>query len=148
MKVFHQPNRFQDFVATTTTQTNAGIVTVTAAGLVIVSSDTPTYLLGQWARVGVDIRMLKGGASGLSELRLRRAAGTATMLNKDTDLSTRDLIVSNTFHLAGATWNMVYGDWFECSLGGTYQWELFGNSGGSDSTVAIGDARIEIQSFR
>jgi len=122
---------------------NAGIVTITAAEVTVLTLGTFGLVAGDRLLVFVQVLAAKGGAAGLNFLAVKKLAGTA-----DVNWSWGDTqAFEQSWVLAGEPKGSNFCAIGNCTVTGTCTVGVTGTSGGSDSTVAIGSARAHFIQF-
>ena len=117
---------------------NAGIVTITALGVTVVSLPSMTVAAGDRVLVCVVLTAVKGATAGDVGVVLDQSAGTATgaFAHDSSFLRNIESVLANgnlSITLAGV---------YKIAGAGTMTLRLFGESSSSDSSVAVGAADI------
>lgn len=148
MLAYHGPFLMRALIKERLAASNPGLVNVGPGPITIVSSDSFDLISGEWVRIAVDVRMTKGAGPGLSQLAMTQdGTSSAVLESKGEALLTRFLYASD-YVVGGARWSAVFDEWFLVTGTGLFVCNLWGTSAGTNSSVAIGDGRIEVIQFR
>lgn len=123
---------------------NAAAVTVTAAGVTIVTLDIGSVVLGDFIEVSSRVQIGKGTTAGDTLILVGKASGTG-----DVVIFSDYTVLSDIFyHAASATQAITQYGVFRVSVAGTLVLRLYGSSSGSDSTVGASLGQIHARIVR
>ena len=117
---------------------NAGAVTVITAGVEIVALPAMTVAAGDRVMVYAEIQIAKGVTAGDTSVRVDKLAGTATGVWCDD----APYMKHTSYVPASDPLRLALSGMYKITGAGTLTLRLFGESEGSDSTVAAGEADI------
>jgi hypothetical protein len=125
-----------DGVPNYSTDDNSGIVTVTSGGVQIATLDLGTVTSGDVFHVEAQLFYTKGGTGGTGNYYINQDSGTATIAFP------ASAIADGRNDIASAAYNRHFGGMCFVTGSGTLVMQLYGTSGGSDSTIASGAGDI------
>ena len=76
-----------------------------------------------------------------------KGAGTSQVRTKGQLFAGRPLRTTFNAQPVATVWEMFLSEWLECTQAGSFRYDLLGYSVGSNSTVAIGDGRVQALTF-
>jgi hypothetical protein len=129
---------------------NAGIITVLAGNTTIVSAAQITVAIGDRILIGYDCRVLKGAATGVTNLFIQKTAGGGTVLfyNNAGIWAGAGALSENPGHVNATQITRPGFVEARATAAGTVTLSLIGTSAGSNGTVAIGDGQIHVDQVR
>jgi hypothetical protein len=140
---------FRSAILETVADTNAAIVNPAAGGTLVVAINLGLVNSDNWIMVDWRIRMTKGvtaGRTGISVVQNPVGGVIGQVVWTEVPLQDDPPVNPNVFdletHAAGVDWAMSGHMLLRVNLGGNKRLRLFAFSGGSNGTVAAGDARI------
>lgn len=135
---------WQDGARNTTADvyTNAAAITVTAAGLVLVTGNAYNLSTGEFLCVQANVKMLKGGITGNLNLSIQRFNVTGTWDNPGP--------IGGNFYDAKINVAHFFNCFcvYRCLATGSLTPRITGTSSGQDSTMAIGDAWMTVYRYK
>ena len=125
---------------------NSGLVTLTGLPTSIFVGSPLNNLAAQDRIIAnVKVTVTKGGTTGLTSVRLRQSAGTATVRWESTATEVQNV---ETAQPNGSVWICTFTVIGYANVGGSSTFEVDGISAGSNGTVAVGDGQLALYVFR
>lgn len=117
---------------------NAAAVTITAVATTVVTVNAGTVAVGDRILVTAKMVAAKGATAGRTWIRVQRNSGTASV-----EFTHNDTQAESAIEVSASIGSYQYLSTIaKVTVAGTLVFALMGESGGSDSTVAIGDGGL------
>lgn len=100
----HNPQLIRNIVKEDSAISNAGVVTVLAAGTLVTQLPSLDLISGERLLIEFNCRMLKGGVAGESRYLVYRTAGTAVVQWSDTNFTATAYYLYIPIHSANQIW--------------------------------------------
>jgi hypothetical protein len=141
MQLFKGASSWAQLKKSETSASNAGVVTLTAGGAVIIDAPDVTGAVGDQVFVSAVTNATKGASSGKTSLSIENVSGNGSVEFGDSQASAS---LDMPFHGSGSSWFASGSFLFRVTAAGTLTFRLAGSSAGSDSSVGIGSGQIRV----